>query len=72
MVRSNGVMLTFVYFYQLEKKPRKLPQFTFFLLSLILHDSKLMMKLYYLRVPTSLLTGCDTQVALHSGLSLAA
>ena len=31
-----------------------------------------MLKLYYLRVPTSLLTGCDTKVALDSGLSLGA
>ena len=62
MVRSNGV-LTIVYFYQLGKT-RELPQFIFLLLSLMLHDSKLMLKLYYLRVPTSLLTGCDTKVAL--------
>ena len=47
-------------------KPRELselPHFIF-LLSLKLHDSKLMLK----RVPTSLLTGCDTIVALDSGL----
>ena len=53
------------------EKPRELPHFIF-LLSLKLHDSKLMLKLYYLRVPTSLLTGCDTKVALDSGLSLGA
>ena len=39
-----------------------------FLLSLKLHGSKLMLKLYYMCVPTSLLTGCDTNVALDSGL----
>ena len=65
MVRSNGV-LTFVYFYQLNVV--NVPT----LLSLMLHDSKLMSKLYYLRVPTSLLTGGDTKVALDSGLSLGA
>ena len=54
------------------EKPRELPHFVFLLLSLMLHDSKLMLKLYYLRVPTSLLTGCDTKVALDSGLSLGA
>ena len=54
------------------EKPRELPHFIFLLLSLMLHDSKLMLKLYYLRVPTSLLTGCDTKVALDSGLSLGA
>ena len=70
MVRSNGV-LTIVYFYQLEKT-RELPHFIFLLLSLMLHDSKLTLKLYYLRVPTSLLTGCDTTVALDSRLSLGA
>ena len=46
------------------EKPRELPHFIFLLLSLMLQDSKLMLKLYYLRVPTSLLTGCDTKVAL--------
>ena len=50
------------------EKPRQLPQFIF-LLSLKLHDSKLMLKLYYLRVRTSLLIACDTNVALDSGLS---
>ena len=54
------------------EKPRELPHFIFLLLSLMLHDSKLMLKLYYLRVPTSLLTGCDTKVALDSKLSLGA
>ena len=53
------------------EKPRQLPQFIF-LLSLKLHDSKLMLKLYYLRVRTSLLIACDTNVALDSGLSLGA
>ena len=41
-----------------------------FVLSLKLHGSKLMLKLYYMCEPTSLLTGCDTNVALDSGLSL--
>ena len=57
-----------------REKPRELsglPHFIF-LLSLKLHGSKLMFKLYYLRVPTSLLTGCDRNVALDSGLSLGA
>ena len=53
------------------EKPRELPHFIF-LLSLKLHDSKLMLKLYYLRAPTYLLLGCDTNVALDSGLSLGA
>ena len=53
------------------EKPRQRPQFIF-LLSLKLHDSKLMLKLYYLRVRTSLLIACDTNVALDSGLSLGA
>ena len=51
------------------EKPRQLPQFIFLLFSLKLHDSKLMLKLYYLRVRTSLLIACDTNVALDSGLS---
>ena len=54
------------------EKLLELPHFIFLLLSLMLHDSKLMLKLYYLRVPTSLLTGCDTKVALDSRLSLGA
>ena len=54
-----------------REKPRELPHFIF-LLSLKLHNSKLTLKLYYLRVPTSLLIGCDTNVALNSGLSLGA
>ena len=54
------------------EKPRELTHFIFLLLSLMLHDSKLMLKLCYLRVPTSLLTGCDTKVALDSRLSLRA
>ena len=45
------------------EKPCELPRFIF-LLSLRLNDSKLMLKLYYLSVLTSLLTGCDTNVAL--------
>ena len=45
------------------EKPCELPHFIF-LLSLRLHDSKLMLKLYYLPVLTSLLTGCDTNVTL--------
>ena len=53
------------------EKPRELPHFIFFL-SLKLHDSKLMLKLYYLHALTSLLIGCDTNVALDSGLSLGA
>ena len=52
------------------EKPRELPHFIFKLLSLMLHDSKLMLKLNYLRVPTSLLTGFDTKLTLDSGLSL--
>ena len=51
-------------------KPRELPHFIF-ILSLKLLDSKLMLKLYYLRVPT-LLIAFDTNVALDSGLSLRA
>ena len=47
------------------EKPCELPRFIF-LLSLRLNDSKLMLKLYYLSVLTSLLTGCDTNVALTS------
>ena len=54
------------------EKPRERPHFIFLLLSLMLHDSELMLKLYYLRVPTSLLTGCNTKVALDSGMSLGA
>ena len=54
------------------EKPPELPHFIFLLLSLTLHDSKLTLKLYYLRVPTSLLTGCDTKVPLDSRLSLGA
>ena len=53
------------------EKLGELPNFIL-LLSLKLHDSKLMLKLYYLRVPTfftSLLIGCDTNVALDSGRS---
>ena len=50
------------------EKPRELPHFIF-LLSLKLHDSKLMLKLYYLRAPTSLWIGCDRNVALDSELS---
>lgn len=53
------------------EKPRELKHFIF-LLSLKLCDSKLMLKLNYLRVPTSLLTVCDTNVALDSGLTLGA
>ena len=70
MVRGNGVLLTFVYFYQLGE-PRELSHFIF-VISLKLHDSKLMLKLYYLCAPTSLLIGCDIKVALDSGLSLGA
>ena len=52
------------------EKPRERPHYIFLLLPLMLHCSKLMLKLYYLRVSTSLLTGCDTKVTLDSGLSL--
>ena len=68
MVTSNGVLLTFVYFYQLGETAWTS---TLYLLTFTkLHDSKLMLKLYYLRVQTSLLISCDTNVALDSGLSL--
>ena len=68
MLSHNGV-LTSVYFYQYWKKPCELPRFIFSL-SLKLQDLKLMLKLYYLPVLTSLLTGYDTNVALDSRLSL--
>ena len=43
------------------EKPGELPHFIFLLLSLMLHDSKLMLKLYYLLCQfLLLLTGCDT------------
>ena len=51
------------------EKLRELPHFIF-LLKLKLQDSKLMLKLYYLRVQTSLLISCDENVALDSRLCL--
>ena len=59
MVRSNGALVIFVYFYQLGNGVNF---HTFlltyiFLLSLKMHDSNLMLKVYYLRALTSLLIG---------------
>ena len=57
------------YCWEKLRELRELPHFIF-LLSLKLHDSKLMLKLYYLRVQTSLLISRATNVALDSRLSL--
>ena len=64
MARSNGV-LTFVNFYQFGKTV-----FTSTLYFLTFTDVAQFE--ITLRVPTSLLTGCNTKVALDSGLSLGA
>ena len=68
-MRSNGD-LTFVYFCQLWETAWTYA--LYFLTFTEVAGFEIMLKLNYLRVPTSLLTVCDTNIALDSGLSLGA